>query len=87
MALTVCYALLGSMLLALTLIPALATYLFRHGSKEWRNPVLIWLEVKYAQILKRVVVQPKLIVLVGQVAEKFVPNPVGPPGSRPTPSR
>lgn len=40
MAFTVCYALLGSMLLALTLIPALATYLFRNGSKEWHNPVL-----------------------------------------------
>ncbi len=64
MAFTVCYALLGSMLLALTLIPALATYLFRNGSKEWHNPVLHWLEAKYAQILKRVVVNPKLIVLV-----------------------
>src|SRR5258708_37247126 len=48
MAFTVCYALLGSMLLALTLIPALATYLFRNGSKEWRNPVLQWMETKYA---------------------------------------
>src|SRR5262249_16752877 len=33
MAFTVCYALLGSMLLALTLIPVLATYLFRRGAK------------------------------------------------------
>ncbi len=64
MAFTVCYALLGSMLLALTLIPALATYLFRHGSKEWHNPVLHWLEAKYARILKRVVVNPKLVVAV-----------------------
>ena len=40
MAFTVCYALLGSMLLALTLIPVLATYLFRHGAKSWDNPVL-----------------------------------------------
>ena len=43
MAFTVCYALLGSMLLALTLIPVLATYLFRHGCKTWENPVLRWL--------------------------------------------
>ena len=43
MAFTVCYALLGSMLLALTLIPVLATYLFRHGAKSWDNPVLPWL--------------------------------------------
>ncbi len=43
MAFTVCYALLGSMLLALTLIPVLATYLFRKGAKSWENPVLRWL--------------------------------------------
>ena len=43
MAFTVCYALLGSMLLALTLIPVLATYLFRNGAKTWDNPVLRWL--------------------------------------------
>ena len=34
MAFTVCYALLGSMLLALTLIPVLATYLFRGRREE-----------------------------------------------------
>ena len=34
MAFTVCYALLGSMLLALTLIPVLATYLFRNGAES-----------------------------------------------------
>src|SRR2546427_6185883 len=38
MAYTVCYALLGSMLLALTLIPVLATYLFRHTPRTWDNP-------------------------------------------------
>src|SRR6201999_1682629 len=43
MAYTVCFALLGSMLLALTLIPVLATYLFRHGAKAWDNPLLRWL--------------------------------------------
>src|SRR5262249_15014321 len=37
MAFTVCYALLGSMLLALTLIPVLATYIFRSDSKSWDN--------------------------------------------------
>ena len=40
MAFTVCYALLGSMLMALTLIPVLATYLFRHAPEVWENPVL-----------------------------------------------
>jgi cobalt-zinc-cadmium resistance protein CzcA len=51
MAYTVCYALLGSMLLALTLIPVLATYLFRKGCKTWDNPVLRWLYNGYEDVL------------------------------------
>ena len=40
MALTVCYALLGSLLFSLTLIPALATYLFRGDVRIRRHVVL-----------------------------------------------
>src|SRR5215510_1367169 len=40
MALTVCYALLGSLVLSLTLIPALATYLFRGRVRVRRHRVL-----------------------------------------------
>src|SRR5262245_17293233 len=65
MAYTVCYALLGSMLLALTLIPVLATYLFRHGAKTWENPVLVWLYDTYERILRVLVRRAQLTVLVG----------------------
>lgn len=51
MAFTVCYALVGSMLIALTLIPVLATYLFRRPSSTWENPVLKWLQERYEQAL------------------------------------
>ena len=51
MAFTVCYALLGAMLIALTLIPVLATFLFRHGAKHWDNPVLVWLSKMYGRVL------------------------------------
>lgn len=51
MAFTVSYALLGSMLLALTLIPVLATYLFRDGAKSWENALLPWLSRKYEATL------------------------------------
>src|SRR6185312_17278922 len=47
MAFTVCYALVGSMLLALTLIPVLATYLFRDTPKSWENPAVRWLQARY----------------------------------------
>ncbi len=58
MAITVCYALLGSMLLALTLVPALATYLFRGGAKTWDNPLLGWLSRRYARALEFVMDRP-----------------------------
>ena len=67
MAFTVCYALLGSMLLALTLIPVLATYLFRNGAKTWDNPVLRWLSDRYAAILRRATAAPAIYVAVSGV--------------------
>ncbi|HUQ92102.1 MAG TPA: CusA/CzcA family heavy metal efflux RND transporter, partial [Bryobacteraceae bacterium] len=52
MAFTVCAALLGSMIITLTIIPVLATYLFRHGGKGWENPVLAWLYHRYERLLR-----------------------------------
>jgi heavy metal efflux system protein len=62
MAFTVCAALLGAMLLALTLVPVLATYVFRRGAKNWENPLLPWLHDRYRAVLRRIVPRP------GQVA-------------------
>lgn len=64
MAFTVCFALLGSMLLTLTLIPVLATYVFRPGSKSWDNPLLNGLVRGYRAILTRVVRRPWIVVTV-----------------------
>ena len=74
MAFTVCYALLGSMLLALTLIPVLATYLFRNGCKTWDNPVLRWLYNAYEDVLRVTVRRAWLTVAFGAavVAAAFV---------------
>jgi cobalt-zinc-cadmium resistance protein CzcA len=65
MAYTVCYALLGSLLLALTLIPVLATYLFRNGAKTWENPVLRWIYSRYEIVLKLTVRRAGLTVAAG----------------------
>jgi cobalt-zinc-cadmium resistance protein CzcA len=40
MAWTVAFALLGSLIFAMTLAPVLAAFLFRKQAHEWRNPVL-----------------------------------------------
>ncbi len=52
MAFTVCYALFGAMLIALTLVPVMATFLFRNGAKHWENPVLAWLSRGYERVLQ-----------------------------------
>src|SRR5262249_3578865 len=49
MALTVVYALLGSLLLSLTLIPVLATYLFRSAMRLSRHRPLEWLSAWYGR--------------------------------------
>ncbi|HEY1493309.1 MAG TPA: CusA/CzcA family heavy metal efflux RND transporter [Candidatus Solibacter sp.] len=74
MAYTVCFALLGSMLLALTLIPVLATYLFRNGCKTWDNPLLRWLYNAYEHVLRVTVKRAWLTVAFGAaaVAASFV---------------
>jgi len=62
MAFTVCYALLGSLLVSLTLVPALATYLLRDGRTGWKNPVFAWLEAGYRRIVARSLERPKLVL-------------------------
>jgi len=86
MAFTVSYALLGSMLLALTLIPVLATYLFRNGAKSWENPILPWLALRYEGVLNRALRRPLLVfgisggvvvaafALAGALGIEFLPN-------------
>lgn len=64
MAFTVCFALLGSMLLALTLIPVLATFLFRDGAKGWENPILPWLAKRYKSILERALRRPLIVFAI-----------------------
>jgi cobalt-zinc-cadmium resistance protein CzcA len=62
MAFTVCSALLGSMLLTLTLIPVLATHLFNEESKTWENPLLTWVYRQYEKLLRWAVARPGIIV-------------------------
>ena len=62
MAFTVCAALFGSMLLTLTVVPVLATYVFRNGSKTWDNPVLVWIYNGYRKLLTRLLPRAPLVV-------------------------
>ncbi|HEY3787691.1 MAG TPA: efflux RND transporter permease subunit, partial [Urbifossiella sp.] len=52
MALTMVYALGGSLLFALFVIPVIASFLFRHGYHEWENPVLKYGRPIYSAALR-----------------------------------
>ena len=52
MAWTVAFALLGAMTFSILIAPVLASYLFRGGVKEWRNPVMVFLTDRYRQSLR-----------------------------------
>ena len=51
MAWTVAFALLGALLFALVIAPVLCSLLFSRDIKEWRNPVLEWLNRSYGRSL------------------------------------
>lgn len=63
MAFTVCSALLGSMILTLTIIPVLATYFFRDGARSWDNPIMSWVYRRYENLLRRTLPRSGAVVL------------------------
>lgn len=72
MALTLAFAVIGSMLAALTLIPVLISFAYRKAFsgegkplKEHRNVVLDFLERGYSNVLRRVLKWPKTTVIGG----------------------
>jgi cobalt-zinc-cadmium resistance protein CzcA len=67
MAMTVCFALLGSLLLSLTLVPAVATYLFRGPRPAPRHRGLEWLTERYARLVERAVHHARITVALAVV--------------------
>lgn len=65
MAYTVCFALLGALLLALTLVPVLATWVFRNGARTWRNPVLEWMFDRYEWAVRWTLGRARLVIGTG----------------------
>jgi len=64
MAWTVAFALVGALLISITVVPVLTTYFFRSRLKEFENPILKWSWKIYQPILKRLLVAPKLAILL-----------------------
>ncbi|WP_420136699.1 efflux RND transporter permease subunit [Sphingomonas sp.] len=68
MAFTVSYALLGALLVAMTLVPGLAYIAFRKPTKTFHNPVLVRIERGYGVALRRCLATPAIIYGVAGVA-------------------
>jgi cobalt-zinc-cadmium resistance protein CzcA len=73
MAMTVCFALFGSLLLSLTLVPAVATYLLRGKRPAPHHRVLEWLTGRYGLLVvtsvrhARITVGAAVVVVAGAV--------------------
>jgi cobalt-zinc-cadmium resistance protein CzcA len=64
MAFTVGFALLGALIMAITLVPVIATYLLRGELKEARNPLLELVRKSYLPAVSKLLRRPKLVFLV-----------------------
>src|SRR5579863_3210157 len=64
MADTMGFALLGALILTLTVVPVLASYWFKSGVKEKENPVFNWVRDKYAGGLKWCLNNPTITIVL-----------------------
>lgn len=68
MAWTVAYALLGALTFSILIAPVLSSLFFRHGVREWHNPVMAYLTERYRRRLRWCLGHRVLTVGVGLAA-------------------
>jgi cobalt-zinc-cadmium resistance protein CzcA len=71
MAWTVAFALLGALIFSMLIAPALASLFFRSGVKEWHNPVMAYLTVRYRTAVTWAVRHRPITVGVAAVSFAF----------------
>src|SRR3984957_16134132 len=64
MAETMSFALVGALILTLTLIPVLASYWFKKGVREKQNRAFGWMKRKYAGQLDCALARPKTVLVI-----------------------
>ena len=67
MAETMSFALIGALILTLTLVPVLAFYWFKKGVHEKRNRAYEWMKEKYAKQLDWALDRPKITMAIATV--------------------
>jgi cobalt-zinc-cadmium resistance protein CzcA len=68
MAWTVAFALLGALLFSIVVSPVLASLFFRRGAKEWHNPVMRILTVRYRKAVRWAIRERWAVVAVAVLA-------------------
>ena len=68
MAWTVAFALLGALTFSMLIAPVLADFFFQRGAKEWVNPIMTWLTVRYRPAVKWAIRRRKFTVGVAVAA-------------------
>jgi cobalt-zinc-cadmium resistance protein CzcA len=67
MAWTVAFALLGAIIFSIMIAPALASLFFPKGTREWHNPVMLWLTAGYRRALRFAIRMRYVTISVGIV--------------------
>jgi len=67
MAWTVAFALLGAIIFSIVIVPALSSIFYPRGTKEWHNPVMVWLTARYRRAL-RVAIRMRVLTVAGGLA-------------------
>jgi cobalt-zinc-cadmium resistance protein CzcA len=67
MAWTVAFALLGAIIFSIVIVPALSSLFYPRGTREWHNPVMVWLTERYRGAL-RVAIRLRFLTVAGGVA-------------------
>jgi len=71
MAWTVAFALLGALLFSMLIAPALASFLFRSGVKEWHNPVMVFLTKHYRNAVQWAIRNKRITIGAALVSFAF----------------
>ncbi len=67
MAWTVTFALLGALLFSVLVSPVLSSFFFPKGTREWHNPVMMWVTDRYRWLL-RVAIRMRYFTVAGGLA-------------------
>ncbi len=64
MAYTISFAMVGALVMALTLVPVLSTLVFSRDSAPTEPRLVRWLRLGYEPVLKRAITRPKVVFLI-----------------------